>query len=81
VETVSVEDADPPVVKVLLVGDRDAVGPATGMIVERVTLPVKLFRLVRVTEEVVEEPGCMVIVVGLAVVEKSAPTVTDTVAL
>ena len=56
-DTVSVDVADPPEVSVMLVWLSDAVEPAEGTNeVERVTVPEKPLRLVRLIVEVPEDP-------------------------
>ncbi len=76
----SVEEAVPPGVRLTLVGLSDAVTPAGVTDVERLTVPVKPARLVRVTVEVPEAPTCIVKLAGLEEMLKSpTPTVTEVV--
>ena len=67
---VHVEDPDPPEESVMLDGAH-AVETPLGDDAERATVPTKPLRLVRLRLEVAVEPVLKVIVVGLAVSEKS----------
>ncbi len=58
-------------IRVILVGVRDAFGPEGEMITERVKVPLKPFKLVRVTSEDTVEDRARLSVVGLAEMEKS----------
>ena len=55
--TVRVEVPVPPLVKLTLVGLRDAVRPEGETVAESETVPVKLYRLFTVTVKVPEEPA------------------------
>src|SRR6058998_213871 len=68
--TVSVEVADPPLVRVTPVGFSEAVSPEGETVAESVMVPVKPERLVRVIVETVVEPPGTVAEVGLAVMLK-----------
>ena len=63
--TVRVELAVPPLVNETLDGLRDAVKPEVETVVERETVPVKLYRLVSVIVAVLEELRWTVRLVGL----------------
>ncbi len=75
-----VEEAVPPGLKRTLVGLTEAVRPEGATDVERLIVPVKPARLLRVIVEVPELPACSVTVLGLDKIVKS-PTPTVTVAV
>ncbi len=75
-----VEEAVPPELRGTLVGLTEAVKPEGVTDVERLIVPVKPARLLRVMVEVPELPACTVIVLGLDETVKS-PTPTVTVAV
>ena len=77
---VSVEAPFPPGLRVTLTGLREVVRPLGVTDVERLTVPAKPARLVRVMVEVLEPPAWTVSVVGLAEIVKS-PTPTVIVAV
>ncbi len=56
---------------VIVVGMRDVFGPEGETVTERVRVPLKLFRFVRVMSEDVVEDAARVSVFGLAEMEKS----------
>lgn len=58
-------------VKVIVAGLRDALGPDGETVTERVRVPLKLFRFVRVISEDVVEDAARLSVLGLAEMEKS----------
>jgi len=58
-------------VRAIVVGLRDAFGPEAETVTERVKVPLKLFKLVRVTREDVVEDEARLTVFGLAEMEKS----------
>ncbi len=71
--------ADPPEVNVKLVGVQEAVRPVEGVtVLDRVSDPVKPFRLVSVTVDAPDEPTGKVTVEGLAVTLKSGGAITVT---
>jgi len=70
VDTVRTEVPVPPDERVIVAGARLTVSPA-GTETDRAMVPVKLLRLVRVAVEVAEVPSATLMVLGLAVREKS----------
>ena len=71
VETVRVELPVPPDERETGLTEKAVVGPMGETAAERVTLPEKLLRLLRLMVEVPEEPACNVRDVGFAEIEKS----------
>ncbi len=79
-ETVRIEEAEPPDIRMIDEGLRDTWGPDGETAAVRFTLPEKLFTLVSVIEVVPDEPWTTVRDVGLELIEKSGlVTVTLTV--
>ena len=75
----SVDVAEPPEARVTVLLLRDILGLEGEIDVERVTVPLNPFMLVRVIVDVVEEDCEMVREDGLAEMEKSGLTPTETV--
>ncbi len=69
--------AEPPEVRVTVLLLRDILRPEGAIDVERLTLPLNLFTLVRVIVNVVEEDGETVRDDGLAEIEESGFTATE----
>ena len=76
--TVSVDEADPPGANVMLVVLRVAPGPPETLVV-RATVPLQPLRLVRVIVEVPDEPAGKVMELGIADTLKSGARTTLTV--
>lgn len=76
--TVKIDVAEPPELTLTLVGLREVVRPDGDDETVRDMVPVKLFRLVRVTVDVAEAPVCTETVVGLAAMLKSLAVLTVT---
>ena len=72
-DTVSVDEAEPPAERLTDVGLTDGVGPGGETDVLRFTVPEKPFRLFKVTVVVPEAPWSTVREVGLGVIVKSGP--------
>ncbi len=73
-----IDVADPPALSVIVLLPRDILGPEGEIDVERLTVPLNPFRLVRVIVDVAEEDCDIVRDDGLAEMEKSGLTPTDT---
>jgi len=71
--------AVPPSGRETLEGVIEKIGPSDGTEPDRLTVPVKLFRLVNVMVDVSDEPGFRDNAVGLAETSKSGPATTVTV--
>lgn len=76
--TESVDVPVPPAERETLVGFAERLSPAGELVGDRVTVPAKLLRLVRVIVEVAVDPALKLRVVGFAKIEKSAALATDT---
>jgi len=80
VDSVRTEVPVPPEERLIVAGVKLAVSPV-GVETASVTVPVKLFRLVRVAVVVAEDPCTMLMLLGLVLIEKSgvgeALTVTE----
>lgn len=71
----SVDVAVPPAASVTLAGVSEIDGPACTDVAERVIVPARLFKLVKVRAEVAVDPAWIEIPAGFAVSVKSGPTV------
>ena len=80
VETIRIESPDPPLVRVIAVGLKEAVGPLLIMgltVTVRLTVALNPFRLVSVMLLVPEEPLRMLNTVGLALIVKSCTLIVS----